>query len=66
MAIASAVMLVVACASGVESHGQPNSAGPEDIATNLDVPWGIAFLPDGSAFDRRTQRRHQAPVGLVR
>src|SRR6478609_10454868 len=50
MAIASAVMLVVACASGVESHGQPNSAGPEDIATNLDVPWGIAFLPDGSAL----------------
>ena len=43
-------MLVVACANGPESVGQPASGGAEDIATNLDVPWGIAFLPDGSAL----------------
>jgi glucose/arabinose dehydrogenase len=49
MALASTLVLIVACSDDVESRGEP-SGGSEDIATNLAVPWGIAFLSDGSAL----------------
>jgi glucose/arabinose dehydrogenase len=49
IALASTAVLVVACANDVESRGEPNG-GPVDIATGLDVPWGIALLSDSSAL----------------
>jgi glucose/arabinose dehydrogenase len=68
LALASALILVDACANDVESRGQPNVAGPEDVATNLDVPWGVAFLADGSALiaerDSGAIKRMSAP-GVV-
>ncbi len=59
----AALMLVAGCAS---SNGEP-SGGPSDIATNLDVPWGIAFLADGSALiaERNTAAVKRLASGVV-
>lgn len=52
---------------------QPPPAEPEAVATDLDVPWGLALLPDGGALltlrDRAEVlriRRGEEPVSLGR
>jgi len=32
------------------AEGIPDLGAPETVATGIDVPWGLAFLPDGSAL----------------
>jgi glucose/arabinose dehydrogenase len=56
-------MLVAGCAS---SHSEPGD-GAADVAANLDVPWGIAFLGDGSALiaERNTAAVKRLASGAV-
>jgi glucose/arabinose dehydrogenase len=45
--------------------GAPDLAAPETVATGLKAPWGLAFLPDGSALvaERDTGRIVQVRRG---
>jgi glucose/arabinose dehydrogenase len=53
--------LLAACGDGggVEHHGDA-----EEMATGLEVPWGLGFLPDGDALvgERNTGRLYRIPA----
>ena len=78
LSLLGVALLVSACSAtevnGVGSTEDTGSGGgsagagaldlgqPEDLATDLDVPWGIDFLPDGSAL---VAQRDSAAVARV-
>nr|WP_249188264.1 PQQ-dependent sugar dehydrogenase [Nocardiopsis sp. MG754419] len=49
-------------ANGSAGAGPLDLGAPQDLATDLDVPWGIDFLPDGSAL---VAQRDSAVVARV-
>jgi glucose/arabinose dehydrogenase len=48
--MAGSVLALAGCGSGEPSETVPATTDVSEIATDLDVPWGIDFLPDGDAL----------------
>ncbi len=71
LAVGAVGLLLVACgpagaaAPGTATTGSPWLSIDRTLATGLEVPWGLAFLPDGSALvsERDTALIKRVPAG---
>ena len=72
LALSVAVLVLTGCGSGVTVTSPMPPSGPSPavrvtstIASGLDVPWVIAFVPDGSALvsERDTARILRVDAG---
>jgi glucose/arabinose dehydrogenase len=65
LAIALAAALIPTALSAARPAASPTAVKRKTIASNLSVPWGIAFLPDGSALvsQRETGAILRIPAG---
>ncbi|BCY13835.1 sorbosone dehydrogenase family protein [Actinoplanes sp. L3-i22] len=63
--VPSAAAVSTAPSAGAAARKPDLSATPETIATGIQVPWGLAFLPDGSALvaERQTGDIYQVRPG---
>jgi glucose/arabinose dehydrogenase len=65
LAVVSVVALLCACGGGSDSPAAPAGLSAKTVASGLEVPWGIAFLPGGDALvsERITGRILRIPRG---
>ncbi|XRQ05126.1 PQQ-dependent sugar dehydrogenase [Actinomadura welshii] len=69
LALALAAVLLVGCAETPEPRGPDRTAAAPgevtELVIGLNMPWGLAFLPDGSALvsGRASGEIHRIPAG---
>ena len=64
-AATAAVVLLGSGSAVAQTAGGFDFTRPQVVATGLQIPWGMTFLPDGSALvaERNTSRIMQLRVG---
>jgi glucose/arabinose dehydrogenase len=56
-ALSSAALAIVAAVAAAPAHAQDRGVRVDTVASGLEIPWEIAFLPDGRALVTERQGR---------